>query len=236
MSFCVILLTETQTQILKRKNTTELVTGNTPLQSSLWGFVLHSLWTTGAHTQMWCAYPSYPDISKHKQQFVENNSEELEAGVRLALIQLVVAPLGLINWPSRSQATCRWLLLINVTLGSVMISSHDTPCSPLLAFLSLSLNLSSHNFQFTCRNVSISAVFAGIPTGAYYCSSIIVPIALFHLSLSLSSPSHMLLYPCPLFTVLAFLPHRSHLCHWSLLGSPITRSLSSCPQSSILLV
>lgn len=49
-----------------------------------------------------------------------------------------------LTFPSTAlQAPRRWQVLINVTLGSVMISSHDTPYSP-----SLSLCLSSHIFSF----------------------------------------------------------------------------------------
>lgn len=51
-----------------------------------------------------------------------------------------------------TQSPCRWQALINVTLGSMMISSHDTLYPPA----SLSHSVSHRAFNFFSTNVSIT--------------------------------------------------------------------------------
>lgn len=147
-----------------------------------------------------------------------------------------------LTFPSTgSQAPCRWQVLINVTLGSVMISSHDTPYSP-----SLSLCLSSHIFNFISPNVSISVVIAGRLAAPSFLGSFTLPVTLsppislyIYLFSASFLPSHMLLSPCPFFTfpfTFLLLSSCLSLSPSSLLESPITLSLPSCLQPSILLV
>ncbi len=84
-----------------------------------------------------------------------------------------------LTFPSTgSQAPCRWQVLINVTFGSVTISSHDTPYSP-----SLSLCLSSHIFNFISSNVSITVASMLAALSFFWllhspCSSFPIPLSL----------------------------------------------------------
>lgn len=110
--------------------------------SSFWGFIFTYFPCTHMHIYNHTFQHTYnTNTSEHnhtQQQFISSHSNELGAGARLALCRLVAVALGLIIWPSLStgsQAPSLWQVLINVTLGSVMISSHDTP----LFFASLHL-------------------------------------------------------------------------------------------------
>lgn len=150
-----------------------------------------------------------------------------------------------LTFPSTGlQAPCRWQVLINVTLGSVMISSHDTPYSPsltlsLITYLQLHLSPTSLSIYL----VVIASVLAALPSFG----SVTLPVARSPPpSLYIYLPFYTLFLPITCFLppvlsspfILPFFhsPLVSLSAPSSLLASPITLPLSSYLQPSILLV